>query len=44
VDGEASFTPDTVDELLATVRELLAAAQRAKARRSVLTEYWVSVG
>jgi hypothetical protein len=44
VDGEASFTPDTVDELLATVRELLVAAQRAKARRSVLTEYWVSVG
>ncbi len=44
VDGEASFTPDTVDELLATVRELLAAAQRAKGRRSVFTEYWVSVG
>ncbi len=44
VDGEASFMPDTVDELLATVRELLAAAQRAKARRSVFTEYWVSVG
>ena len=44
VDGEASFTPDTTDQLVTTVRELLEAAQRAKARRSVFTEYWVSVG
>jgi hypothetical protein len=42
-DGEASFTPDTVDELITTVRELLEAARRARARRSVLTEYVVSV-
>ena len=44
VDGEASFTPETVDELLATIRELLATAKRARERRSVLTEYIVSVG
>lgn len=42
-DGEASFTPDTVDELIATVRELLDTAKRARQRRSVLTEYVVSV-
>ena len=44
VDGEASFKPETVDELLATVRELLATAKRARKRRSELTEYIVSVG
>ena len=43
VDGEASFTPETVDELLDTVRELLAIAKRARKRRSELTEYIVSV-
>ena len=43
-DGEASFTPDVVDELLVTVRELLETARRARARRSVLTEYTVAVG
>lgn len=43
-DGEASFLPDTVDELIATVRELVETAHRAKARRSVLTEYVISVG
>jgi hypothetical protein len=44
VDGEASFTSDTTDQLIDTVRELLEAAQHAKSRRSVFTEYWVSVG
>ena len=44
VDGEASFTPATVDELLVTIRELLATAKRARERRAVLTEYIVSVG
>jgi len=44
VDGEASFTPDTVDELLLTIRELLLTAKRARERRSELTEYIVSVG
>ncbi|MBI3989745.1 MAG: hypothetical protein HY347_09010 [candidate division NC10 bacterium] len=44
VDGEASFTPETVDELIETVRDLVKTAQRARKRRSVLTEYIVSVG
>ncbi len=43
-DGEASFTPDTVDELLLTIRELVTTAKRARERRSELTEYIVSVG
>lgn len=42
--GEASFTPDTVDELITTVRELIEIAKRARKRRPVLTEYIVSVG
>lgn len=42
-DGEASFTPDTVDELITTVRELIETAKRAKARRSAFTEYMVAV-
>ncbi len=44
VDGEASFTPETFDELLITIRELLEPAKRARERRSVLTEFVVSVG
>jgi len=44
VDKEASFTAETVDELIETVRELLATAKRARERRSVFTEYIVSVG
>lgn len=43
-DGEASFTPETVDEIMVTVRELLESARRARERRSVLTKYIVSVG
>ncbi len=42
-DGEASFTPEMVDELMTTVRELLEPAKRARVRQSVLTEYIVSV-
>lgn len=42
-DGEASFTPETVDELIVTVRELIEPAKRARQRRSILTEYIVSV-
>jgi hypothetical protein len=42
-DSEAAFTPDTVDELIETVRELLHTAKRARERRSTLTEYIVSV-
>ena len=43
-DGEASFTPETADELIVTLREFVEAAKRAKARRSELTEYIVAVG
>jgi hypothetical protein len=43
VDGEASFTPETVDELLLTIRELIVTAKRAQERRSELTQYIVSV-
>ncbi len=32
VDGEASFTPATVDALIDTVRELIDTAKRAKER------------
>ena len=42
--GEASFTPETFDELIPTVRELVAIANRARERRPILTEYHVSVG
>lgn len=43
-DGEASFTAETVDEILITVRDLLESARRGRKRRTVLTEYIVSVG
>ena len=42
-DGEASFTPETADELIITAREFVQAAKRARERRSVLTEYVVAV-
>jgi RNA polymerase subunit RPABC4/transcription elongation factor Spt4 len=42
-DGEASFTPETVDELITTVRELIETAKRARQRRSAFTEYMVAV-
>jgi len=44
IDGEASFTPETFDELTATVKDLLESAKRAQARRTALTEYVISVG
>ena len=44
ISGEASFTPDTVDELITTVRELVEMAKRARERRPVLTEHTVPVG
>ena len=43
-DGEASFTPETVDALIDTVTELVDAAKRAKKRSLVLTDYAVAVG
>jgi hypothetical protein len=42
-DGEASFTAETTDELITTVRELIEPAKRARQRRSSLTEYIVTV-
>lgn len=42
-DDDVSFTPETVDELITTVRELIEPARRARERRSVVTEYIVSV-
>jgi hypothetical protein len=44
VDEEASFLPETTDELIATIRELYETAKRAKKRRSEFTQYFVSVG
>lgn len=41
--GEASFTPEIVDELILTVRDLLETAKRAKERRSVTTEYNIRI-
>ena len=43
-DGEASFTPETVDALIDTVTELVDTAKRAKKRSLVLTDYAVAVG
>ena len=43
-DGEASFTPETADQLIATAREFVETAKHARARRPALTEYVVSVG
>ena len=42
--GEASFSPETVDELTFTVRDLLEAAKRARERRFMPTEYNILVG
>jgi len=42
-NAEASFTPETVDELITTVRELIEIAKRSRGRRPALTEYIVSV-
>ncbi len=42
-DGEASFTSETVEELLATIRELITPAKHARERRSLPTEYIVRV-
>lgn len=44
MDGEASFTPETVDELIASVRDFIEAAKRTRNRQSTLREYIISVG
>ena len=41
LDGEASFTPEVTDELIAIVRELMASARRAHQRQPQLREYLV---
>ena len=43
-DGEASFTPETVDALIDTVSELIDTPKRAKERSPALTDYAVAVG
>ena len=43
-DGEPSFTPETVDALIVTTRELIDLAKRAKKRQPALTEYTVAIG
>ena len=42
-DDEASFTPETADELIVALRGVVDAAKRARERRSGLTEYVVAV-
>jgi len=44
VTGEASYTPETVDELIVAVNELVELAKRAQKRRPALTEYTLYVG
>ena len=43
-DGEPSFTPETVDALIVTTRELVELTKRAKKRQPALTEYTVAIG
>ncbi len=43
-DGEPSFTPETVDALIDTVKELIETAKRAKKRSPALTDYAIAVG
>ena len=43
-DGEPFFTPETVDALIVTIRELVDIAKRAKKRQPALTEYAVAIG
>ena len=42
-NGEASFTAETVDELILTVRDLLETAKRAKSRHISSKEFIVTV-
>jgi hypothetical protein len=42
-NGEASFTAETVDELILTVRDLLETAKRAKSRRASPNEFIVTL-
>ncbi|ETR69899.1 MAG: hypothetical protein OMM_09210 [Candidatus Magnetoglobus multicellularis str. Araruama] len=42
--GNASFTPQIMDELIETVQELVLIAKKSVKRKSSLTEYFLSVG
>ena len=44
VDGEASFAPETVDDLITSVRDFIETAKRSRNRQSMLREYIISVG
>ena len=44
IDGEASFTPETVDELVTSVRDFIETAKRTRNRQSKLRDYIISVG
>jgi len=41
--GEVSFTPETTDQLIETLKEFVAAARRARQRQPLLREYVVQV-
>ncbi len=43
-DGDPSFTPETMDALIDTVKELIETAKRAKKRSPALTNYAIAVG
>lgn len=43
IDGDASYTPETADELQTTVRGLLEQARRTRARNARPVEYVVSI-
>jgi hypothetical protein len=42
-DHEPLFTPDTTDQLIDTLKELVATARRARKRRPVFHQYLVRV-
>jgi YgiT-type zinc finger domain-containing protein len=41
--GEVSFTPETTDQLIETLKEFVATARRARQRQPLLREYVVQV-
>lgn len=43
-DGDPSFTPEMMDALIDTVKELIETAKRAKKRSPALTDYAIAVG
>jgi len=43
VGGEVSFTPEVTDQLIVTVRELAAAARRAREHKPLMPRYVVQM-